>query len=148
MDRNKNRAKENSEEYNAFLDSYKTDDNLPYYLYSGQADTRAEGVKWYDLEACKDLKQIAPTGSIYLRHDKIEMLCHVSEYPECPGFIVTCKDEDGTPVQLHICYDPKKNELQVHTSQKTDKLMAPKKIHEHYGLPFAKQNEEQLIAGA
>lgn len=139
MDKYKNRAPENSEEYNRFLDSYKTDECLPYYLYSGQTDTRKDGVNWCDMDAYKNLKQIAPTGAVYLRHEKVEMMCHVGEHPKYPGFIVTCKDESGTPVQIHIYYDPKRNELQVNTDKKTDKLAGVNAIHQHFSLPFFKQ---------
>lgn len=129
------RPKENSKEYNEFLDGYKTNEGLPYYLYTGQTDTRKKNVPWCDLTAFNGLKQIAPTGSIYLRHEKVEMLCWVTENKDYPGFAISVKDENGTPREIHIYLDPRTNELIVATNKRTCEFTGDS-ICKRYPIPF------------
>lgn len=136
-----NRPPENSKEYNDFLDTYKTDNNLPYYLYSGQTDTRKDDVSWTDPKACKDLKQIAPTGSIYLRHPKTEMLCRVTDNPKLPGFIINIKDENGTPCEVHVYVNAQTNQLTVCSSNATNQRLE-QHVYQRFPMPFEIQPDD------
>lgn len=147
MDRYKNRSESNSPEYNAFLDSYKTDHDVPYYLYSGP-EGKTRSANWSDKQAMKELKRIAPTGAIYLRHEKTEMLCFVTDDPALPGFILDCKDEEGTRLQIQFYYFAKTRRLIGCTGSLTNMAIARgQEIHWGHRMPFtaSSYNDDELL---
>ena len=110
----------------------------PYYVYTGPMDTRIKG-NWVDNDAYKRKTQKAPTGSIQIVHKNIEMLCRVTDNLNLPGFLITCKDENGDEreFQLYLSPDPANRGLVLCTSNDTNRnLFNDEVVKQLYPVPF------------
>ena len=117
----------------------------PYYVYTGPMDTRK--TNWTDNKAYRKKQQMASTGSIHIVHPEIEMLCRVTDNIHFPGFIITCKDKNGTIREVHVYMNPgdvdRQEYLRVCTSCETNSHLPREDIvRQNYPIPFVDKHME------
>lgn len=82
-------------------------------------------------------KQMTPTGTIYLRHPNMDMICRVTDRADMPGFIVSCKDSNGAKREFHIYLNKDCTDLKVCTNIETNAVLdADDRICVNYSVPF------------
>lgn len=114
-------------------------DNRVYYEYTGPMDSRKSG--WIDRTARRTDVRMEPTGSVHIVHPKIEMTCRVTDNPELPGFVITCKDEDGGQQELHVYLRPEAEHCGLslricHSVDTCSRLYEEDIIRKNYVVPF------------
>lgn len=132
------------EQLKRFIKKYGCDirETGPYYLYTGPDDTRNS--TWSNSVAYNRGTQMAHTGSIFLMHQDISMLCRVTNRPEMPGFIITCKDNEGGEREVQIYLNNDGHSLRVCTGGLTNISADDKdQINLAYKIPFENKQEEK-----
>lgn len=105
---------------------------MPTYTYTGP-----EPGVWSDEKAYKEKKCKTPTGSIVIEHPLVKMMCRVADDPSLPGFIITCKDDNGENREFHIYLSPNGPSIRVCTSSATNQKIADDDIvRKNYNIPF------------
>lgn len=118
---------------------------MPTYSYSGPITSPlmpdADQVVWEDRTAYEEGRMKAPTGSITIEHPDMKMMCRVTDDPLIPGFIITCRDNEGNDREFHIYLstssDLKGQGIRVCTSLKTNQELTDEDIiRKRYDVPF------------
>lgn len=114
---------------------YKYSGPIPSPLADGDRDSAAD---WVNYEAYKQGLTKTPTGSITIEHPDITMMCRVTDDPFLPGFIITCKDNEGSRREFHIYFNGGDGpRITVCTDNATNGCLKDEDtIRRNYSLPF------------